>query len=428
MIWPRLEARFHKMMEEMGFPIGERTRALLQGLRWNAMAAAISRVLCGIATLSTARWLGPAAFGEANLALASTAWIQVPFLFGLPTALMHYVPQAPEQERDTWAAAGVTLMLATGLMTLGLGFAFTPFWARLQGITPYAFHLALGWCAGFAVYSCMTSLYSASERFPERARYELGFALLFPMCIGLFWLAGVLSASFYLLAFTISYSASGGWGLFRAWPRHGLILQPTPQIKRIMSYAVLACMGGIVNALLVAPGRLLAHRYLTITDVGLLSAYQGGSIQMSLFFVSIASQVFFPIASRTPDRKVLFQKINRILLLSAPAVTLAYIGLIWLYMSLLGKRYPIAVREVLVFAVAATLSGYFALLTWFLASKGRRGLVTTTTIGLIAGFLNIAGCYWSIPRWGVLGAGAAYGLSSFISILLCRLSFIYYDG
>src|SRR6185369_9540210 len=96
--------------------------------------------------------------------------------------------------------------------------------------------------------------------------------------------------------------------------------------------------GGIVAALLNTPGRLIAHHYLTVADVGVLSAYQGGSIQMSLFFVSIVAQVFFPIASRTPDRKVLFQKINRLLGLSAPGVMLGYAALIWLYMLLLGRR------------------------------------------------------------------------------------------
>src|SRR5205085_721175 len=114
-----------------------------------ASTALISRILCGLATLFAARWMGPTGFGEANLALAATFWIQVPLFLGIPTALMHYVPQAATDEREPWAATGLGLLLAFSFVTILVGLLFESFWARLQGVSQQTFQLALAWCAGF---------------------------------------------------------------------------------------------------------------------------------------------------------------------------------------------------------------------------------------------------------------------------------------
>ncbi len=430
-----LKVRFSKWFDEfvlsgisrLGFPVGERTRTLFYGLQWNAPAAAVSRVLCGLATLFVARYLGPAGFGKANLALAATLWIQVPLFCGLTTAIMHYVPRALPKERDPWAATGLCLLAVSSSLTLCVGFFFRTFWARVHGVSPDTFDLALAWCAGFVIFSAATSLLSARERFPMRAVCELVFALLFPACIAIFWKGGKLSPATYILAFTVAYGLSGVIGLVRGWPQHLFFPGFTARLKMMLSYGALASLGSVMNALLNAPGRLVANRYLPLSDVGVLSAYQGGSTQMALFFVAFGSQVFFPIASRTPNRQALFNKISRFMLLSGPLLCLAYAGCLTIYMLFLGKHYPLRARDVIAFSLAAALTSFYALFSWFLASKGRRGLIVNSSVGLIAGTANLWGCHLLIPRWGITGAGWAYAFSALAGILICHLPFIQHD-
>src|SRR5262245_31301238 len=122
-------------MDRLGFRVGEHTLSLFRGLQWNTPAAFIARVLCGLASLGVARWLGPAGYGEANLALAATLWIQVPLFLGIPTALMHYIPQTPPADRPRLAATGLLLVGLTSVLTLTVGFSFQSYWAHIQGIS-----------------------------------------------------------------------------------------------------------------------------------------------------------------------------------------------------------------------------------------------------------------------------------------------------
>ena len=119
----------------IGTGIGERTRTFLKGLQWTLPAALLCRLFAGLATLITARHLGPPEFGQASLVLATTFWIQVPLFLGLPAALMRFVPIAGPDEREEWVSTGVFLLALSGAVTLGLGAGFAGFWARLQGVT-----------------------------------------------------------------------------------------------------------------------------------------------------------------------------------------------------------------------------------------------------------------------------------------------------
>src|SRR5262249_35284349 len=154
----------------------------------------------------------------------------------------------------------------------------------------------------------------------------------------------------------------------------------------------------------------IVHRYLPLDEVGILSVYQGGSIQMAYFFTAIAAQVFFPIASRTPNRSVVFTKLNRMMLITSLPFTILYIGILTLYLGVLGKHYPLQSPLLAIFSAAAVMTTFFGLVTWFLASEGHRGLVVSSLTGLVAGGLNLFLCRELIPNWGVAGAGLAQGI------------------
>src|SRR5437763_8648408 len=49
--------------------------------------------------LFVTRKLGPMEFRRANLSLASTLWIQIPRIAGVPAAMVAYVPRITEEER-----------------------------------------------------------------------------------------------------------------------------------------------------------------------------------------------------------------------------------------------------------------------------------------------------------------------------------------
>lgn len=411
---------FKNGMNRLGIEVGERTWNLFRGVRWNAFGAAASKVFCGLATLFATRWLGPESYGEANLILATTFWIQVPIFIGIPTALMHYVPRATKEERESWVATALTLLFVSTTLTLVIAMGFKGRAATWTGVSVKEFQWGIVWCVGFALFTVATAIMSSYERFSARAKSQLGFALGFPILIIYFWISGKLNAPHYVLALSAAYGIIGFIGMLAFWPTQFFAPGYGDRVKKLLSYGLLASGGGIAGALFNAPGRLVVNKYLPIASVGILSAYQSGSVQMALFFLGPVTQVFFPIASRTPDRDVLFKKITRLMLLATPFLLIGYAGLIVFYISFLGKKYPLLLGNVFVFALASVFTTFYGVLSWFLASEGRRGLVVSATLGLLCGAVNLGGCHLLIPRWGIIGAALAYAVGTLAGIILCH--------
>ncbi len=403
--------------------IGERTRSLLLGLGWTMPAAIFSRVICGLTTVLAARTLGPSGFGLANLSLATTLWVQVPLFLGVPTAIMHFAPRVHPSEKSVWIVRGVRLMLVSSTLTLLLGYGLSPLWSRLQGVRTTEFNAGLVWCLGFLLYVCATTIFNAQENFKARAVAEMAFASLFPAVILWPVLDGSLTPWLYVAGLAAAYGIAGIGGL--AWSSRSFQRPPAsvdPAISSsLLRYGALASVGAVASALSLAPGRIVANQYLSLAEVGILSAYVSGSIQMGTFLLGVSSQIFFPIASRTPDKEVLFRKMTRLMLTASPLLLSSLIAGLVLYFLILGKGYPWQVTEAVVFSVAALLTLFHGILGWYLASYGQRGLLASSVIGILAGVVNVGGCLFLIPNWKILGAGTAAILSSGVGMFLCCL-------
>lgn len=407
--------------------VGERTASVLGGLAWNLPAAAVSRVLGGVAALIAARTLGPEAFGEANLALAASLWLQIPLFLGLPAALMQEIPRRNGPDRQHWEATALALLALSAAGTLAAGFAFRDLLAHLHGIPKRALVLALVWCAGHVLYVAATTLASARERFRLRALLEIVFSGILLVLVAGLALTGRLAAEGYVLTLAIAFGLAGSAGLLT-----GPLPRPRPtgfaeRARTLLGYGLLATAGAAAGALLHSTGRLVANRYLDLASVGVLSVYQGGSVSLSLYLLGFVVQVFFPVASRTPDRKTLFSKLLRILPGIAALGTVGYGALLLLYLALLGGRYGSDPAAVWSFAAAAGLSSAHGLLVWFFASGGPRGLLAANLVNGFVGVAHVALAILWIPLFGIRGAGAAMaaaysmGLAAAVSPPLRRL-------
>jgi O-antigen/teichoic acid export membrane protein len=408
-------------------PVGERTGALLRGLGSTAPIAFFSRILSGLATLFAARWMGPHAYGEANLALAISLWIQIPLLAGLPTALMHYIPQTSQPIKKGALGLGLGLLFISSLLTLLLALTFQETGAQLTGVSLSVFRMSIFWTAGFGVYAIVTSCQNALEAFSTRAKLDLLFAVLFPLFVIFFWQSEMLNAKRYIIGFCLAYAIAGLAGLPSVLRSSDLSLPALLDAadhygKRFLSYGALAAANGAVIALLTSSTRLIANRYLPPSDIGLLAAYQGASLQMSAFVLTVGAQVFFPIASRTPDRVSLFKKISALLLPGCLVSTAFFLLLTWAAFLLLGQNYPFDWKIALIFSLAGALATAQGFYSWFLLSGGRRGIILTAGVGAVGGLLTLVGSHWAIPRWGLSGAGLTLVVAYAASIAAC---FIY---
>jgi O-antigen/teichoic acid export membrane protein len=404
-----------------GTGIGERTRLFLHGAAWTLLGGVLAKVLSGSATLLAQRCMGPVAFGEASLALAAGLWIQVPMLAGIPTALMHYLPPIGSQDRLRWSSIGLGMLFVFSTATLLLAVCFQNLLSGWLGIAPYVFKWTLFWCVGYTVYTASVSWVSAEEKFSMRAGMDIVFAGLFLVLIASSRILKQANASNYMKSYCVAYTLVGLWGFYVRRRQLGIPRDRAEISKitgRFLSYGMIVSLGGVASALLLAPARLMANHYLVAKEVGLLAVYQGGSIQISSLMSSIGAQVFFPIASRTPNKTVLRRKINQAILITMVPCFTAILVLLAVYFKLLGKNWPFNLTTAMVYSFSAYLSFVFGILCWYYASMGRRGLLIQCLISLLAGGINLAACWLLIPQRHVVGAGMAYALGTMAGIVV----------
>ena len=413
-----LQKLYHKWVSP---EIGERTQSLLRGLNWVMPATLASRIFAGLTTIFVGRWLGAARFGDANVSLALTLWIQLPMMLGLLTALMHYLPRAAQSDRPAWITTGVGLVLVFGGMTLCISLGFKSFWARLAHVDPSLIQPAVWWCGGFLIYSIATSLFSGLEKFRGRAVTEIIFSLLYPVIILVFYRLRQLDAARYVAGLSVAYAISGLVGMIMIPRREWLSRFSTSHARPLFSYGLISTIGILVQALLNSPARLISSRYLGSFNVGVLSAYQSASTQMAFFLLAASTQVFFPIASRTPDPVALLKKITRLILTTAPLLYVLHIGIIFAFFKLLGHGYPMSWRMIFIFSVAAVTTTYHGLLSIYMASFGKHAMMRGFASGILAGLVNIALCLILIKRWQVAGAGTAMAIAPLFGIIGCYL-------
>ena len=395
----------------LGTGMGERTRSVLRGTGWVVSGALMARVVTGVTSLLAARWLGPEAWGRASLALAATLWLQVTLLFGLPAALLNSVPRADPAERRAWTRTGLVLLAATSSSTLLIAWLGRGPLARALGVDEAELRVALGWCAGFAIHAVASAALAAHERFRARAAAEVAFAAAFAACIAALQATGRLTWGHHVTAMGVSYGVVGLAAFAAAGVLPGWDAGFLARARRLLGYGAIMLGSSVAIALMQATARVIARRSFGDGEAGVLSAYQGGSVQLAAYLGALLTVVFFPVASRTPDRPELLRKMLRLLLPLVGASTLLFAGVLTAWMALLGKGYPLRPAPVLAFAAAAGLTVGFAAVAWLLASGGTAGAVAASITWLASGLVNAIGCLVLVPALGTLGAGIAAAIA-----------------
>ena len=417
------ESWIHRFIfRTLALPVGPRTERWLKGFAWIFSSTFLIRLLSGGSTLAAARLMGPAHFGEANLALASALWIQIPLLLGFPLAIQHYTPAKLPEEQAAWLRDGSWMMCATGIVTLLLCMLLSSWLSARLGVSANAFTLSLIWSAGYFVYILGTTPLIALEQFKAKAIVEVLFGLTYVSIIVYGLLHRQLGARRYIAALTIAYALAGLFAIFKTWRQVDWFERlDSRRCRLLLSYGFVAMIGSLVNALFQASGKLLVNHYSNVMDVGILSVYQSGSTQISLTLLTAAITVFFPIASRTPDHHQLWVKLRQLMWKGVVPLTALFAAALVVYLRLLGKKYPFDLNCTLVFSLAATCTLYQGLLSWYLAAGGRRRLLLSGVIGLVSGLLFCFCCRWWIPHYHTLGVGWATVVGGLSAIFFTAL-------
>ena len=408
-----------------------RTTGLLMGGR-GSVAASAQTLLTSAAILGlnlftgviTARFLGAAGRGEQEAMGIWSGVLAQAFALGLPSSLVYNLKKEPARASEIFSAAFISAVVA-GLLATVVGFIFVPLWLEQYGAdvirgaqlfmltTPVAllaglYTSALRAHGSFAFYNIIRFLQPAGTLVALLTVAFLGWLTPFTACL-----------CYILPSLPISV-----WLLSRVW----LVYRPVwrglgSTFRSLLSYSVRSSGIDLLGT--------LSHQLDRVLVIGLLNASSMGLYAVSLslartlsIFQNAASTVLFPQASGLSVAAAVDLAGRAARLSTAVTVVSALLlgGLgPWVLEALYGPEFRGAAQLMRLLILVTVLEGTADVLAQAFMATDRPGLVTVRQgLGLA---LNIPLLLVLVPRWGLMGAGVALSVTSFIRLLFILASF-----
>lgn len=165
--------------------------------------------------------------------------------------------------------------------------------------------------------------------------------------------------------------------------------------------------------------KIFINIFLSLADVGFFQAYYYSTITVSSFFVSAFVMVFFPEASRTEDKKLLFGQIRKTFRF-IPVVFAGLFSISFVILSLYGSSYPLILPLLFLFIITSIANFIFFVYGYLASSLGMSGIKLNTYSVVLVSAISVTMSYILIPLYGNYGAILSSMMAYFVG-----LAFIY---
>jgi len=157
---------------------------------------------------------------------------------------------------------------------------------------------------------------------------------------------------------------------------------------------------------------------MTVTDVGIYSAYSYSVTGVMTILISIFITVFFPVASKSQDKHAIFKKINKLVpYLIAFGLPLA-VGSGFIILKLYGPKYPFDLKLASLCGLAGICISVDSIYGWLMNAVGMEGVKITSKAAVVLALVNIILNITLIQLIGIEGAIISTIVSYIISIYI----------
>jgi len=381
---------------------GVEAQRFFVGTSQAAVGTLAGALLTLVFNLTAARALGPEEFGSFSIIMAVSVILAV--LMGLGMTPM--IKYASEVQNDATrvriiSTSSIQIAVLTGLL-LAVYVLLSPQLSKLFGISSALFLFAVAYAVVSAFFALMVSPLRILSRMKA---YALANAFQSVILLAVF-LAFVSNdmRSWQVAAYSsyVSYAVVGL--ILVVYLRTYLKLQfDRFWARKIVNYSLFAAPGAFAAAFL-GVDKLLINTFTTTANVGIYNAYFLPSITVALMLWGIFNTTFFPYASKSSNREVLFRRINRaapyLAILLVPSIVILQFAAFFFY----GSHYTFSWEIAFFFAVAAVLVIVDESYASLAGSVGASGAKVATISSLLALAVLISLDVVLIPLVGISGA------------------------
>lgn len=385
----------------------------------------ISTFFSFLFNILSGRIFGPSEYGKFALIQSTAMFLQIPMIFGIPTAMVKYTSEKDDIDRQkTVISTSYILVIICVLFFTIIYNVYSKQLCEKFSIPEESFKLAIVF-AHFFIFSLITTntLRSVNE-IKKYSKIKSIYGLLELLPLILFIYLTYISYTSIVYSILISNAILGLLTLPLIKKYIKLKLELT-WAKILINFSLYTAISDISYIIYTNIDQLMINKYMPVENVGIYNAYLYSSINVVNIFIGIISTVFLPTISKYEDKTPIFKRLNKlipyIIGLGIPLIIITE----FIILNIYGKGYPFDFRLAFLFGAAAVMSAWYALYASILTSIGIRGakinFIGTATIAIINIILDI----YLIPIIGLNGAmiGTTFGYCCGIgAVWLCRNS------
>lgn len=412
---------YEKVLHEQ---MNEEVKNFAKNLSFVGFGTILSTIFSFLFTVIGGRMLGPSGYGNFTLVQSIAMILYIPMLLGFNTAMIKYCAETTDQDRlsriisTTYIIVVFLTAISIILYVIFINLLTTSFSVNQEIVW-----LSIIFSVFFVFYTLITSTLRGLHLMKGFALFQpiFGITLLSTFLIFVYVHGTSFKAMVYANFF--AFGIIGCIILILFLKKYLEFSMDRLWLSSAWRYSYLALIGGLAFTLYSNIDRILINHYMDVESVGIYGVYYYASFAVIGLFSGVFITVFFPVASKISDKKLLYHKLTKII----PYIIIGGIpGVLigeFIILHFFGKEYPIIFPLMILFAFTSVLVTVYTILAWFFNSEGVNGVRLTVSGTMIIAIVNVILNILFIPRFGLYGAIGA----TFIAFIL-GLSFNYYYG
>jgi len=388
----------------------------IKNLSYLGIGTLISSVFTFSFNILAGRWLGPSEYGSFTLVQSVAMFLYIPMMLGFHSALVKYNSEKIDldRQRSIISTTFILVFLFT-IVSVLFYLVFSQQIMALFSIAESVFYFAIVFAVLFVFYTLMTETLRSIHRIQDYSLLKPIFSviLFFSFLIFIFFFKD-LSYTSPLFSMLIAYGITGG--ILLAFLR--TYIRPEfswPWAHKLHTFSIYSLMAGISAVFYLNIGKIMINMYLPVSMVGIYWAYIFSFTTVILLFSTIFVTVFFPVASMCQDKRMLFKRINKIVIVFIVGGWPFALISGYIILQMYGKAYPFDLPLTLLSATAGVCISVDMLYGQLLCSASLQGVKITSYAAVVLAVVNVILNFLLIPIIGLAGAIVA----TIISYTVC---------
>ena len=400
----------------------------VKNLSFVAMGFGISALLGIMTQIMAGRILGPLECGKYYLIQSTAAFLSLPMLFGISTALTKYGAEK-ENFEDRKKIISTSYLIFISLSATFLIF-FVFFAKPISGILKIPFELyiySVIFSFLFCSYAMSISIIQGLRKMKILSIFQAIYGLIGILTFLIFLYFKVSSFKAIFFASSINYSIIFILTIF-IFKKYFSFDFDRNLGKKILRYGFYASIGALASAVYFNFDRIIINNFFGAAEVGIYGSYYIAFIASAGFIFNTFNLVFFPMVSSTKDKNIIFKKINKIVFkLSLFVFLIMFIAGV-IVLKFYGKKYQLNFGLCFLFDIASVLSLINLIYGWCMSAVGEKGAKIVSVSAIVTAIVNVLVNILLVPRIGSFGSVIAIILSYSASIIIIISQREYYKS